>query len=56
MDICCLIKDGMANQEISSHLFISSRTVINHVKSTHKKLKVNTHAKLMALFDQKKLG
>ena len=52
MEVCILVKDGIADQEISSRLFISSHTVKNHAKSIHKKLKVNTRPQLVALLNQ----
>ncbi|MBT6717746.1 MAG: helix-turn-helix transcriptional regulator [Nitrospina sp.] len=52
MEVCILVKDGIADQEISSRLFISPHTVKNHAKSIHKKLEVNTRPQLVALLNQ----
>lgn len=52
MEICILVKDGIADQEIASRLFISLHTVKNHVKNIHKKLNVNTRAQLVALLNR----
>ncbi len=50
--VCALVKKGMDNREIASHLFISVSTVKNHLRSIHKKLKVQTRAQLMARLNQ----
>ena len=55
MEVCILVKDGIANQEISSRLFISPHTTKNHIKSIHKKLDVNTRAQLVAFLNQSPL-
>lgn len=52
MEVCILVKDGIADQEIASRLFISSHTVKNHVKSIHKKLNVNTRPQLVAFLNK----
>jgi DNA-binding CsgD family transcriptional regulator len=51
MEICILVKDGIADQEVASRLFISLHTVKNHVKSIHKKLEVNTRPQLVAILN-----
>ncbi len=55
MEVCILVKDGIANQEIASRLFISPHTTKNHIKSIHKKLDVNTRAQLVAFLNQSPL-
>jgi DNA-binding CsgD family transcriptional regulator/PAS domain-containing protein len=52
MEICTLVKDGIDDQDVASRLFISLHTAKNHIKSIHKKLKVNTRPQLVALLNQ----
>ncbi len=52
MEIASLIRDGMDDKEIGGRLFISIHTVKNHNKNIHKKLNVQTRAKLVALLNQ----
>lgn len=52
IEVCLLIKMGIANAEISSKLFISLNTAKNHIKQIHKKLKVDNRAQLVFLLNQ----
>ncbi len=52
IEVCYLVKDGIANQEIADRLFISLNTVKNHLRSIHDKLDVNTRAQLVARLHQ----
>ena len=52
IEICFLIKKGMANAEIASQLFISLNTAKNHIKQIHKKLEVTHRARLVFLLNQ----
>jgi len=45
VDVLKLIKEGMQNKEIASTLFISAKTVDNHISSMLYKLEVNSRAK-----------
>lgn len=45
LDVLQLLKDGGQNKEIAESLFISSKTVDNHISSIFFKLNVNTRAK-----------
>ncbi len=40
-EVLCLIADGMSNKEISERLYISEKTVKNHVSSILRKLEVS---------------
>ena len=52
LEICFLIKKGMANAEIASQLFISLNTAKNHIKQIHKKLEVTNRAQLVFMLNQ----
>ena len=52
IEICFLIKKGMANAEIASQLFISLNTAKNHIKQIHKKLEVTNRAQLVFMLNQ----
>lgn len=45
LDILYLLKEGLQNKEIASRLFISTKTVDNHISSIFYKLEVNTRVK-----------
>jgi DNA-binding CsgD family transcriptional regulator len=45
LDVLQLLKDGMQNKEIGSKLFISAKTVDNHIASIFFKLSVHSRAK-----------
>jgi DNA-binding NarL/FixJ family response regulator len=45
MDVLQLIKEGIRNKEIASRLFISPKTVDNHITSILFKLDVNSRGK-----------
>jgi len=45
LDILNLLRDGLQNKEIASRLFISAKTVDNHITSIFYKLEVNTRIK-----------
>jgi DNA-binding NarL/FixJ family response regulator len=40
LDITLLIKDGLSNSDISTHLHISINTVKSHIKNIYEKLSV----------------
>ncbi len=50
-EVICLISKGYNNKEIGQELFISEKTVKNHVSNIFKKIKVNdrTQAALFAI-------
>ncbi|GJL77926.1 MAG: transcriptional regulatory protein LiaR [Nitrospinaceae bacterium] len=52
IEICHLIKKGLANSEISSQLNISLNTTKNHIKQIHDKLQVSRRAQLVSLLNQ----
>jgi DNA-binding CsgD family transcriptional regulator len=54
IDVLVLLKEGLQNAEIADKLFISSKTVDNHISSILSKLGVNTRAK--AVHEAKRLG
>jgi DNA-binding NarL/FixJ family response regulator len=45
LDVLQLLKGGMQNKEIASKLFISAKTVDNHISSIYFKLSVNSRGK-----------
>ena len=45
MDILYCLKEGLQNKEIASRLFISAKTVDNHMSSIFYKLEVNSRIK-----------
>lgn len=45
LDVLQLLKDGMQNKEIGNKLFISAKTVDNHISSIFYKLSVHSRAK-----------
>ena len=45
IDVLVLLKEGLQNAEIADKLFISAKTVDNHISSILSKLGVNTRAK-----------
>ncbi|HET9826429.1 MAG TPA: response regulator transcription factor, partial [Chitinophagaceae bacterium] len=45
LDILYLLKEGLQNKEIASRLFISAKTVDNHISAIFYKLEVNTRIK-----------
>jgi DNA-binding CsgD family transcriptional regulator/tetratricopeptide (TPR) repeat protein len=49
LDVLRLISQGMSNNEIASHLFISPKTVAVHVSNVLGKLGVNSRAKASAI-------
>ncbi len=54
IEILSLLKDGLQNQEIATHLYISAKTVDNHLTSIFSKLKVNSRTK--AVVEATRLG
>ncbi|NLM43316.1 MAG: response regulator transcription factor [Clostridiales bacterium] len=44
-EVLCLIADGMNNKDIADKLFISEKTVKNHVSSIFRKINVNDRTK-----------
>ena len=54
IDVLVLLKEGLQNAEIADKLFISAKTVDNHISSILSKLGVNTRAK--AVREAKRLG
>lgn len=53
LEICILIKNGMATKEISSHLNISDLTVERHRNTIRKKLKLNNSNVNLTIFLRK---
>lgn len=53
-DIIDLIVQGKANKTIGGHLFISEKTVKNHIYNIYKKLGINSRFELMGLFNAQK--
>jgi len=54
LDVLEGIKQGLSNNEIGQKLFISPKTVNQHLKSIYKKMEVESRAKLLAkLFSRK---
>ncbi|MCG8573183.1 MAG: helix-turn-helix transcriptional regulator [Spirochaetes bacterium] len=51
-EIIKLILRGKSNKEIGDELFISERTVKNHIYNTYKKLDINSRFELIHLFNQ----
>ena len=45
LDILQLLREGLQNKEIASRLFISAKTVDNHISSIFYKLEVNSRIK-----------
>lgn len=52
MEIACLVRDGISNQEIAQRLFISLHTVNTHLRNMHEKLDVSSRIKLVAVLNQ----
>jgi DNA-binding NarL/FixJ family response regulator len=48
LDVLEGIKQGLSNNEIGEKLFISPKTVNQHLKSIYKKMQVESRAKLLA--------
>ncbi|NIQ00334.1 MAG: hypothetical protein GWM98_07790, partial [Nitrospinaceae bacterium] len=55
IEIACLIRDGLDNQEIAEHLFISLHTTKNHIKNLFQKLGIHSRTKLIALLNEEPL-
>ncbi len=51
-EILSLIIEGMDNQEISRHLYISEQTVKNHISTIYSKLGVHNRIQVMKMFKE----
>lgn len=51
--VACALADGLTYQEIANSRFISYHTVHSHVKAIHRKARVSSNARLLALIRRK---
>jgi DNA-binding NarL/FixJ family response regulator len=56
LEVASLVADGLSNREIGDKLFITERTVDNHVQHIFNKLNFNSRAQIAAWYVRQRLG
>jgi len=56
LEVAALVADGLSNREIGDKLFITERTVDNHVQHIFNKLNFNSRAQIAAWYVRQRLG
>ena len=56
LEVAALVADGLSNREIGDKLFITERTVDNHVQHIFNKLNSNSRAQIAAWYVRQRLG